>query len=504
MRSLRACLLVLCLAPLAACSEKGPDVEKVKQDITAELNAFAGPDGQKYLTYDAVDAAAANDKVKVTIKGTKFLVPGAEPLTIGDIELQALPKGEDQYEISDLRIPPQFTFKGPAGDIVVDIGTQNWAGLWSTKYHTYLSADAKYGGIKVSGPAMEGATVDLGEITLKSASEDKGNGTFDQTTTGTLKSLAFSGPEGSGTFNGGEFRSELKGAKLAELQALGRDWQSLALAAGEGKPTDAALLTRLKGYAGVLAALSTHADLTGVSFKDPSGAEMFSLEHLVIDGGGSALDQPKAGLSFGLELLGLKVPAADLDPAVAAHRQFIPTIVRLGYALDDLPAKELWAAWLDLIGGGVFQPGNEAAAEMAAQAFGMQFVQLANEAGSAFRLTNLELEAPAARFKMDGSVKGDAASPMGVTGAANIEVTGLDAMADAVRQSMPPEEAAGVGGAFDLVRGFSNRETTADNKVVDRYAVVLAPTGEMTINNKPFDLFGTMMGVPTDPGAPPQ
>jgi hypothetical protein len=69
---------------------------------------------------------------------------------------------------------------------------------------------------------------------------------------------------------------------------------------------------------------------------------------------------------------------------------------------------------------------------------------------------------------------------------------------------MPPEEAAGVGGAFDLVRGFSNRETTADNKVVDRYAVVLAPTGEMTINNKPFDLFGTMMGVPTDPGAPPQ
>ena len=92
MRSLRACLLVLCLAPLAACSEKGPDVEKVKQDITAELNAFAGPDGQKYLTYDAVDAAAANDKVKVTIKGTKFLVPGAEPLTIGDIErLSAVP-----------------------------------------------------------------------------------------------------------------------------------------------------------------------------------------------------------------------------------------------------------------------------------------------------------------------------------------------------------------------------------------------------------------------------
>ena len=92
--------------------------------------------------------------------------------------------------------------------------------------------------------------------------------------------------------------------------------------------------------------------------------------------------------------------------------------------------------------------------------------------------------------------KADATSPMGASGTANIEVGGLDAIADAAKQSMPPEDAAGASGAFDMVRGFSNRETTADNKVVDRYAIALGPDGKMTINGKPFDMFGAMMGQP--------
>jgi hypothetical protein len=496
MRMRYVCVLTLGLGLLAGCSEKGPDVEKVKQDITAEMNVMAGPEGQKYLGFDAVDAAPDGDKVKVTIRNVRFLIPGGEPLTIGDIEMHALPKGEDQYEITDAKVPGKLTFKGPQGDVNVDIGSQAWAGILSTKYHTFLSADGKYGGLKVSGPALAGGMVELAELAFKQTSEDKGNGVFDQATTGTLKSLSITGPEGSGTFSSGEFKSEAKGAKLADLRALGSDWQALVMGAAEGKPADPALIERLKSYVGIIGALTTRADLKGMTVKDATGAEMFSAEQLILDGGGTALDQPKAGFSFDMSVVGLKIPAAELDPMVAQHQQFIPTLVKFGYALDDLPAKELWTAWLDLWASGAFQPGNEAAAEMAMQGFGMQMMQLANQSGSAFRVTNLELEAPAARIKMDGNIKGDATSPLGAAGSANIEVAGLDAMAEAVQQSMPPEEAAGASGAFDLVRGFSTRETTADGKTIDRYAIVLAPTGEMTINNKPFDLFGMMMGGP--------
>jgi len=496
MRFRYAALLIAGFALLPACSEKGPDVEKVKQDFTAEMTLLAGPEGQKYLSFDGVETAAAGDKVKVTFKAVKILLPGGEPMTIGDIEMNALPKGEDQYELSDIKIPSKLTFKGPEGEVAIDIGSQAWSGLWSTKYHTYLSSDGKFGGIKVSGPAMQGGTMELAEIAMKTASEDKGNGVFDQTGTGTLKTLSINGPDGSGVFNSGEFKSELKGAKLADLQALGRDWQALILGASEGKPADKALIDRLKGYAGMLASVSMSGDLAGASFKDASGAETFSAEHITFGGGGTGLDQPKGGVSFDIGFTGIKIPAADSDPMVAPYKQFLPSMVKFGYALDDIPPKELWSAWLDMMASGAFAPGNEAAAETAAQGFGMQMMQMAAQAGSAFRITNFEIESQASRLKMDGKVKSDAASPMGASGQANIEVTGLDAIADAVRQSMPPEEAVGAGGMFDMIRGFSNRETTADNKVIDRYAIELATSGEMKVNNKPFDLFGMMMGMP--------
>src|SRR5262249_43996044 len=161
---------------------------------------------------------------------------------------------------------------------------------------------------------------------------------------------------------------------------------------------------RMKAYPALLTSMAMHADLAGVSFKDAAGSEAFSLDHLVIDGGGSAFDQPKAAITFDLGLLGIKMDATKLGPQVAAYKQFIPGSMKFGYALDDLPAKELWSAWIDIMGSGAFQPGNEAAAEPALQGFAMQLVQLASQSGSAFRLTHLELEAPAAQLKVDGKV----------------------------------------------------------------------------------------------------
>src|SRR4030095_4279201 len=130
---------------------------------------------------------------------------------------------------------------------------------------------------------------------------------------------------------------------------------------GGGRRAERALVGRLKGYVGAIAALSSHADLAGMKVKDATGAEMFSAEHVVIDGGGTGGAQPKGGCSCDLSLLGLKVPAADLNPEAAQNKQFIPTMVKFGYALDDLPTKELWSAFLDLMATGAMQPGNEGA-----------------------------------------------------------------------------------------------------------------------------------------------
>jgi hypothetical protein len=115
MRLLYASLLIAGLAILPACSKQGVDVDKVKKDFTAEMDAISGAEGHKYLGYDGVDTVADGDKAKVTIKGVKFLVPGGDPLVIGDIEMHAVPKGDDQYDITDGKVPSKITFKGPQG-----------------------------------------------------------------------------------------------------------------------------------------------------------------------------------------------------------------------------------------------------------------------------------------------------------------------------------------------------------------------------------------------------
>src|SRR5262249_62190992 len=112
-----------------ACRKQGVDAEKGKNDHTAEMDAISGAEGHKYLGYDGVDAVADGDKAKVTIKGVKFLVPGGDPLVIGDIEMHAVPKGDDQYDITDGKVPNKLTFKGPKGEFVIDIGSAHRCGL---------------------------------------------------------------------------------------------------------------------------------------------------------------------------------------------------------------------------------------------------------------------------------------------------------------------------------------------------------------------------------------
>src|SRR4030095_9006924 len=58
MRLLYASLFIVALAVLPSCSKQGVDVDKVKKDFTAEMDALGGPEGHKYLAYDGVDVVA--------------------------------------------------------------------------------------------------------------------------------------------------------------------------------------------------------------------------------------------------------------------------------------------------------------------------------------------------------------------------------------------------------------------------------------------------------------
>lgn len=503
MRPIRT-LAVLLLVTLAACGDNKKEVaDKIQKDVVAELATLAGPDSAKIFAYDGVEVVPEGDSFKATVKNLRVLPGEAKPVVVGNVDFQIAPKGEDQYDISKLTLPAAIAlFDSPdgGGPVKLEIGEQNVSGTWSKTLHDFIAFDAAYRNLKMANTTNEAVT--LAEVTAKGSSTDKGNGLYDQSSAGGAKNLQVTSADGTMTIAGVDFTSESHGVKAAELRKFQEQWRTLLVALGEGKAPDKAVVDQLRSYGNWIADARTHVDIAGISFKQPDGTEAFGLEHFVIDGGGSGFDQPKGKFDIAFQNLGLKIPALDAEPAAEPFRQFIPVKVNLGFALDDLPPAELWAAFIDFfVNSGSFNEGDEAALSAAAQGAGLQLLQTLQQAGSTFRITGWQVESAAARATLDGTVKSDPSSMFGAVASLKAEIGGLDAIIETVQQTMGPD-AMGFAGPLQMLRGYANREAGADGKPVDRYAVEFPASGQITINGKPFDAMGMMMGGQGE-GMPP-
>jgi hypothetical protein len=208
------------------------------------------------------------------------------------------------------------------------------------------------------------------------------------------------------------------------------------------------------------------------------------------------MDQPKGKVTFGFQSLGLQVPAAAADPMMASLAQFIPSKFNMGFALEDVPPAAIWGAMIDLFASMDLSQQDPAQANAAAQAFGFQLMQMLQSAGSTFRLTGWEIETPAAQLKLDGAVKPSSNSIFGATANINTEITGLDAVIQGVVDTVGEAGAAEILAMVQVLRGYSIQEAAADGRTKDSFAIDVVETGEITINGKPFDMMGAMMGSP--------
>jgi hypothetical protein len=494
MRPIRI-LAVLLLVVLAACGDDKKEVaDKIQKDIVAELAVLIGPDSAKIVAYDGVDVVPEGDSFKATVKNLRFLPGEAKPVAIGNVDFQITPKGEDQYDISKLTLPAAIElFESPdgGGPVKLEVGEQNVSGTWSKTLHDFLTLDATYRNLKMANATNEAVT--LAEVTAKGSSTEKGNGLYDQTSSGGAKNLQVTSADGTMTIAGVDFTSESHGVKAAELRKFQEQWRTLLVTLGEGKTPNKAVVDQLRTYGNWVADSRARVDVAGISFKEPGGTEAFALEHFIIDGGGSGFDQPKGKFDIAFQNLGLKIPALETNPMAEPFHQFIPVKVNLGFALDDLPPAELWAAFIDFFVSGGFSANDEAALSTAAQTAGFQLLQTLQRAGSSFRIAGWEVETAAARATLDGTVKSDPNSMFGAVASMKAEIGGLDDIIATVQQTMGPD-AMSFTGPLEMLRGYANREAGADGKPVDRYAIEFPADGQLTINGKPFDAMGMMMG----------
>ncbi|MGH6932213.1 MAG: hypothetical protein ACREEE_07240 [Dongiaceae bacterium] len=496
MRLARAFLAIAFIAAIGGCSDKNKaDVEKIKQDITTELAELAGPEKGRFFTHDGVEVVPDGEGFDVKVAGVRLIPDEQQSLALGTVEFHLVAKGEDQYDISELKLPSSLTFKEPSGgEAKLEYGEQQFKGLWSKSLNTFLSMDATYKAIKLVDSTGSEAMID--EMTASRVSTDKGGGLWDQTTKGVAKNLRIKDVQGTMTMANVDMANETHGMKLVELQMLQQKFSQLMFTSAAGQQPDPALLQELRAYQNWFADSNGRMDMSGMSFTDTAGATTFALDHFIVEAAATGMDQPKGNVRFGFLTLGLKIPASDSDPTMAGFRQFIPSKFNMGFALDDVPPGEIWGAMVDMFGSMDFSQQNPEQANAAAQAFGFQLLQMLQSAGSTFRMTGWEIETPASQFKLEGSVKPNGNSPFGAIANISTEISGLDAVIDGVVATLGEAGAAEIMAVVPILHQYSNRETAADGRIIDRYAIDLAETGEVTVNGKPLDIMGAMMGMP--------
>lgn len=487
MRWIRYAAVLSLLVLLANCGDskdRAAEAEKIKQDLTAGFDVMFGKDKLKMVGYEKLDVVPDGDSYKATLTGIKIMPNEANAPKLGDVTFNVDPKDEDKYQITNLMLPSgvDITLAEGGGKARIEIGSQQFSGLWSKSLASFLDTDAAYKNVQLT--ADSGIKFLIADTTLKQTSTDKGNGVYDQTAKFSLQNLTIETPDGSATIASISSSADAKGAKLAEVRKFSDQFNALMAASMENKAPDPATVDALRQIKAFFQDYVSKGEATGISVKDSTGQEAFRMEKVTADASWLGFDQPKGKLDFAFRLDGISAPSAAAMPEAAMFSQFIPGKFGIGVTLEDIPSTEVWNAFITAF---TAPHADPAAMEQAMQSAGMQIVQAAQQSGSTIKLNGWEFDSQSVKLKMGGSVKADTNAMMGAIASLNLELVGLDTiigMAQMFAGGDPSTTAP-----LQMLKEFSKRTADSSGQPLDSFAVELVNSGEVTVNGRPFDPF---------------
>jgi hypothetical protein len=340
----------------------------------------------------------------------------------------------------------------------------------------------------------------LGEIGAKIVSTDKGDGRWDQD--GTLRLSALNATSRDGMFGLGsiDITSGTR-AYNAKGWAAVRDRMQAMTESLEADPStvaalpDPQLVEALRGANPLFASSNTNIRVSAISLRDETGKEELSLPAGTLTFGAEGFDQPVGRIVLSLNHSGLVVN--DIEPT---EQDLLPRELAVNIALENLPVQELWQGAIDTLSSA--DMSTEEGSSMAMMMF-MGLLQQSLVNGKArINVTDSHLALALARAQLSGAIEASAESMFGAVGRMTVDITGLDALIDAVMAHGGPEgeEIAGL----QVIRGFSARQTAADGAVVDHYDIDVTPQGQLLVNGKEFNFMGPGGGdLPPDDGTAP-
>ncbi len=204
------------------------DVEQVRKDVEALFAPVAGE--EQVFQHGTIDVTQQGDAYNVTVNALRIGDATEGSLEVGTVTAVLTPEGDDQYRITDLKLPAKMTPTDESGqpDGEITIGSQQFSGLFSKSLHTFLDLDAAYRDIAAKDAA---GTVDIkvGGVVANADSTEASPGKWDQRGTARIENFVVQNKdEPSVKLDSFEVSSGLRGLRIAEFRALMERLETLA------------------------------------------------------------------------------------------------------------------------------------------------------------------------------------------------------------------------------------------------------------------------------------
>ena len=425
-------LTVIMVAPAAYAKDKPQ--ERLRQALTEVLNQqediYESGEGVQLKREGKITIEPVQDYYVVTMPHLELHHDDEKRVDFGVLSINARPAEKDKIWYFSMALPTPILVYNSKDLLTarLDIGKQKFSGTWHAGYHSFRDIKAHYSDVALKHH-QTGFALKMPEIHIDQQMEASGTP-----------------PEWSGKANFTVKNSTLltgKGDKLVQLGTAGIDidLESYSPKRQQEFSNEWISLTRdsqnsarnknitLKFYdlitkklLQIQNSMAVTAYAEDVRIKPPKAVRQNSgkidtktvtFGRLQYSFGFSDVRRDKAGLNAGFEMHGFE---ADSKPDIA--KGLIPKDMRLHYALNNLPLKDLVAFGRKQLGGG--QNTNNAAMEA------MQVMpKMLGEAGTTFSMKDNYIHADDYKANIDATLKADASAAMNFTLESKANIQGL-------------------------------------------------------------------------------
>ncbi|MEX0809638.1 MAG: hypothetical protein WD044_13005 [Dongiaceae bacterium] len=455
---------------LTGCDDK--QAAEIKAETEANLAALTASGD---LTHGEVTVESEGDGYRVAIADTIVKPAPDMELHLGTLRYLHMPVDDDMIRYEDAEVDSPIALRQAdgtdVGTMVVDI--ERASGTWYKPLMAFVSLDVLLPSVQMESPNEPTLQFDNVQATLET--EDPRAERTNQT--GTMSFDAMRVVEDSGertALEGLRLESEFSGVNLAAWTTASN---ALDQAAQTGGDVSGAVIQMIDSITAARGSLV----LDHIEHADAAGVEQFSLNGMQMTFGLADVDQEAGSLNLalGYDELTMAETAFDGDPTAGL---MAPVSATINIAFNNVPFRQV-ASTLTAMAPNLTQTGEGQADIVALLVLSALQTALSN-ADTRIDLSGTQIALKDARMTLDGIVDVDPNAMFGAVAKLDLAIYDLDALTERAMALPAGPEAQQLQSSLMYLASVSTRSEDG-GETVDRYKVVVTPTGDVQVNGQP-------------------